>query len=255
MSPDLLLLHYTGMDDHDRARAWLCNPISKVSCHYLVDVDGTITQMVAERARAWHAGKGGWLDETDINTCSVGIEVHNAGHDGGAPPYPATQMAAVRALSKDIVERWQISPARVLGHADIAPQRKPDPGEYFDWAGLAQAGIGLFPGERTAISPALIRSLGAAGADEHAAAHGIAADLRCAVSCGTVTKGEHGPHVRAARRLFAKLGFQLEPDGPADDAFANVILAFQRHWRQSKADGTLDVGTLATLAALLSSPH
>jgi len=141
----MLLMHYTGMKSGQGAVNWLCHEGSGVSCHYLVDVDGAITQMVCESKRAWHAGKSCWLGLTDINSCSVGIEVQNAGPLENFPDFPDVQMAAVIELSKDIIARHTIPADRVLGHSDVAPGRKIDPGEKFPWAFLAQNGVGIWP--------------------------------------------------------------------------------------------------------------
>lgn len=142
--PDTLILHYTGMEACDAARDWLASEESKVSAHYLLDEAGVVTQMVAESERAWHAGQSYWAGETDLNSASIGIEIHNPGHDFDYPPFPEVQMQAVEALCLDILGRHAIPKERVLAHSDIAPGRKRDPGERFDWARLARAGIGLW---------------------------------------------------------------------------------------------------------------
>jgi N-acetylmuramoyl-L-alanine amidase len=142
---DMLVLHYTGMKSGPAAVKWLCTQRSGVSCHYLVDVDGAITQMVCESKRAWHAGKSFWRGNDDINSCSVGIEIQNEGHPAGNPPFPDRQISAVIALSKDIIARNDIPANRVLGHSDVAPGRKVDPGEHFPWAVLARHGVGFWP--------------------------------------------------------------------------------------------------------------
>ncbi len=142
LAVDMLIMHYTGMKSGQAAVNWLCNKESGVSCHYLVDVDGEITQMVCESMRAWHAGKSSWQGVDDINSCSVGIEVQNQGPLAGFPDFPDVQMAAVIELSKDIIARHKIPADRVLGHSDVAPGRKIDPGEKFPWGKLANAGVG-----------------------------------------------------------------------------------------------------------------
>ena len=140
--PDMLLLHYTGMDTADGALSWLCRDESQVSSHYFVHEDGRVVQLVPERLRAWHAGRSVWKGETDINSRSIGIEIANAGHPGGLPDFPDAQIAAVIELCLDCGRRWCIAPERVLGHSDVAPVRKVDPGEKFPWARLHQAGVG-----------------------------------------------------------------------------------------------------------------
>lgn len=129
--PDMILLHYTGMPTADGALDWLCRAESQVSSHYFVHENGEVVQLVPETRRAWHAGKSSWHGETDINSLSIGIEIANAGHPGGLPDYPKEQIAAVIELCRDCVKRWSITPERVLGHSDVAPIRKVDPGEKF----------------------------------------------------------------------------------------------------------------------------
>jgi N-acetylmuramoyl-L-alanine amidase len=128
---DLLLLHYTGMKTAADARARLIDPAAKVSSHYLVDEDGGIAQLVPEARRAWHAGLSSWKSVTDINSCSVGIEIVNPGHEFGYRDFPEAQIEAVIALCRDIVARHSIPARRVLAHSDVAPARKEDPGERF----------------------------------------------------------------------------------------------------------------------------
>ncbi len=142
---DLLLLHYTGMATSRDALERLCATDSRVSAHYLIDESGRVHALVDEGRRAWHAGVSGWAGRSDINSCSIGIELANPGHDGGCPPFPDPQMEALIALCREILSRHPIPPSRVLGHSDVAPARKLDPGEAFDWARLASAGIGLWP--------------------------------------------------------------------------------------------------------------
>src|SRR5438477_4201983 len=142
--PDMLVLHYTGMIDAEGAIAHLCSPRSEVSAHYVVREDGRIVQCVPESRRAWHAGQSAWKGETDLNSCSIGIEIVNPGHDFGYPDFPKRQIAAVTALCRSIQTRYRIAPERVLGHSDIAPSRKRDPGEKFPWRTLQGSGIGVW---------------------------------------------------------------------------------------------------------------
>ncbi len=145
MSVDMLVLHYTGMRTAEEARARLCDAGAKVSAHYLIDIDGRIDWLVDESARAWHAGVSFWRGATDINARSIGIELVNPGHEFGYRPFPRRQMAALTELAADILARHPIPPRNVVGHADVAPTRKLDPGELFDWRRLAEAGIGHWP--------------------------------------------------------------------------------------------------------------
>lgn len=220
--PDILLLHYTGMQSCEKAIGWLADPRSKVSCHYVVDCDGTVVQMVAEAMRAWHAGVASWGGVRDINSQSIGIEIHNPGHDQGYPDFPDAQMTAVEALCRDIVLRNAIPPERVLAHSDVAPARKIDPGEKLDWARLWAAGIGHW------VEPA---PLSAAGAGSTPAVPVDAADML------------------RARRLLATYGYGLSSDDD-EAAVATVVRAFQRHFRPARVDGIVDASTLDTLGRL-----
>lgn len=141
----ILLLHYTGMATGPAALERLRDRDAKVSSHYLVEEDGRIFALVAEEQRAWHAGRGAWRGWPDVNDVSVGIEIVNGGHDFGLPDFPDVQIEAVIALSRAIMARHDIAPGNIIGHSDVAPSRKIDPGEKFPWRRLAQAGVGLWP--------------------------------------------------------------------------------------------------------------
>jgi N-acetylmuramoyl-L-alanine amidase len=216
---NMILLHYTGMPSADKAIRWLANPKSKVSCHYVVDEVGSITQMVAETMRAWHAGASNWAGETDINSVSVGIEIQNPGHEHGYPDFPPEQMQAVAALCRDIASRRGVPPERILAHSDVAPGRKIDPGEKFDWAWLAKHGVGHWVKPAPAAGPAL---------DHDEAALAEAADL------------------------LGRYGYGVEND-EREDWFAVVVRMFQLHFRPARADGRLDAGTLDTLRRLIDT--
>jgi N-acetylmuramoyl-L-alanine amidase len=142
---DMLVLHYTGMRSAEAALQRLCDPAARVSAHYVVDEDGVAWRLVPEARRAFHAGLSCWRGERDLNHVSIGIEIVNPGHEWGYRPFPEPQMAAVELLCRDILSRHPIPPDRVVGHADIAPDRKTDPGELFDWPRLARAAIGIWP--------------------------------------------------------------------------------------------------------------
>ena len=164
--PDMLILHYTGMTSAAAALDRLCDPAARVSSHYVVEEDGAVWRLVPEERRAWHAGESGWLGRRDINAHSIGIEIVNPGHEFGYRPFPEPQMRAVEELCRDIVARRAIAPRLVLGHSDVAPHRKQDPGELFDWPRLARAGIGLWPDfSRTTSAPESIVDLQQALAD------------------------------------------------------------------------------------------
>lgn len=141
----MLVVHYTGMRSAAAAIERLRDPAAKVSAHYLIDEDGTVVALVPEPRRAWHAGVSWWRGRAGLNDVSIGIELVNPGHEWGYRPFPEPQMVVLIELALGIVRRWSIPSARVLGHSDIAPARKDDPGELFDWRRLAVAGLGHWP--------------------------------------------------------------------------------------------------------------
>ena len=141
--PAMLVLHYTGMQTAEAAVSRLRDPAAEVSAHYVVNENGVILRLVPEERRAWHAGRGVWQGETDVNAASIGIEIVNPGHEFGYRAFPEAQVRAVIALIADIRSRWTISDSRIIGHSDTAPDRKQDPGELFPWKRLAEAGHGL----------------------------------------------------------------------------------------------------------------
>jgi len=140
----IIVLHYTGMQTAEAAIRQLTIPESKVSSHYVVAEDGQILRLVPEEKRAWHAGKSSWRDvKEDVNSASVGIEIVNPGHEWGYRPFPDAQIEAVVRLVADIKDRHAITRGNVVGHSDIAPARKQDPGELFPWATLAKRRLAL----------------------------------------------------------------------------------------------------------------
>lgn len=221
--PTLLILHYTGLETAQRSIDVLCDPICEVSCHYLIDVDGRVTQMVRETDRAWHAGRSFWRGETDINSLSVGIEIQNPGHAHGYPDFPEAQMIAVEQLALDIVTRYGMRPDNVLAHSDIAPQRKIDPGEKFDWARLNRAGVGHWVAPQS-LAETLVQS-----------------DFDAKVP---------DQRVQICQEQLAQYGYGVATDGRLDDATERVISAFQRHFRPGRVDGLPDSSTIATLRDL-----
>jgi N-acetylmuramoyl-L-alanine amidase len=220
----MLLLHYTGVASAAGAIDWLSRPESKVSCHYVVDEVGGITQLVAEEMRAWHAGLAFWAGETDINSVSVGIEIHNPGHEQGYPDFPDVQIAAVTALAKGIISRHDIARERVLAHSDVAPVRKKDPGEKFPWARLAQSGIGHWVAPEPVNPPD----------------PGMAVDAA-------------GPLVAEVQALLRSYGYDIEPTGVFDPRTEFVVRAFQRHFRPERVDGRIDQSTITTLERLCAA--
>ncbi len=154
--PELVVLHYTAMDSCAEALARLCDPAAEVSAHYLIDADGTVLQLVDEAQRAWHAGAGSWGGRDDVNSRSIGIELYNP----GAHPFPEPQMAALEHLLAGVLDRHGIAPEGVIGHSDMAPGRKHDPGPRFDWRRLARRGLSVWPA-----TPPALPAPGAAGTD------------------------------------------------------------------------------------------
>jgi N-acetylmuramoyl-L-alanine amidase len=225
--PDMLVLHYTGMPDATAALARLCSLESEVSAHYLVFEDGRIVQCVPEVRRAWHAGASAWNGVNDINSRSIGIEVANPGHEFGYPDFPAAQIDAVIALTRDILARHVIRADRVLAHSDVAPGRKQDPGEKFPWRTLHATGIGHW------IEPSPPTPLGD--------------------GTGALAIGAAGPAVSALQNDLGRYGYAIAVTGVYEEATAQVVRAFQRHFRPARVDGIADASTRTTLADLLAS--
>lgn len=212
----MLVLHYTGMETAEAARERLCDSAAEVSAHYLVLEDGTVEQLVDEDKRAWHAGVGSWNGITDINSASIGIEIVNGGHnfpltDGSLPPFPDVQILAVIKLCKEIIERHDISQRNIVGHSDIAPARKEDPGEHFPWSGLAAAAVGLWPDDLTD-------------------------DARVLFEAGDRDRG-----VAILQRGLAEIGYGVSVTGQLDEATQSVIRALQRRYRPTRIDGVIDM--------------
>ncbi len=215
---DMLLLHYTGMASAEAACELLCSAESRVSCHYLVDEDGTVSQMVGEEMRAWHAGVSCWKGETDTNSRSIGIEIQNPGHALGYRDFPERQMEAVIALCGDVLSRHAIPPEHVLAHSDVAPGRKIDPGEKFDWALLHRRGIGHWvppaPPDATPLS---------------------------------------SEELRLFQRLLSRYGYALGETGECDEATRKVTDAFRRHFDPSRIDCPPDRSALRSAERLVAA--
>jgi N-acetylmuramoyl-L-alanine amidase len=221
--PDMIILHYTGMKTGEAAEAWLCAPESQVSSHYLVHEDGRIVQMVRESDRAWHAGKSFWRGVTDVNSHSLGIEIANPGHEFGYRGFPGKQIAAVIELCRGIIARHPVPPQRVLGHSDVAPGRKVDPGEKFPWRKLAEAGIGHF------VAPA--RAGGKA----------------------QLGPGDRGAAVEELQSMLSLYGYGVDITGVYDEPTSVVVSAFKLHFRPRRVDGLADRSTVDTLRRLLEA--
>jgi len=214
---DMIVLHYTDTPDAATALGLLTDPATKVSAHYLVDTDGRVHALVAEDRRAWHAGVACWRGVTDINACSIGIELQNRGHTCAGPdgpdPYPDIQIAALIRLVQDIRRRHDIPDHRILGHSDVAPLRKQDPGAHFPWSRLAAAGIGLWPGHYPSGAP---------------------------TPTGT----------RQQQAALARIGYGVRVDGSAGEETLAVIAAFQRHFLPDRVTGTADADTVSRIGVV-----
>ena len=224
LTPSILVMHYTGMSSAKKAIQWLSDPKSKVSAHYVIDEEGTITQLVSEKRRAWHAGKSIWCGQTDINSTSIGIEIQNPGHEDGYEDYSDKQMKAVLDLSRDIVSRHRIKPTHVLAHSDIAPDRKIDPGEKFNWRWLHDNGIGHWV-------PPMPVSTNDPGYEQ----------------------GHMCAEIAATQKALARYGYGIDATGTADEKTMNVVRAFQLHFRPDRVDGRIDKSTIKTLECLCAS--
>jgi N-acetylmuramoyl-L-alanine amidase len=209
---DALILHYTGMPTAQAALERLCDPVAAVSAHYLIDEDGAVMALVPEERRAWHAGVSMWQGRPRLNDGSIGIELVNPGHAWGYRPFSEAQYEALIPLCRSILRRWPIPARQVLGHSDVAPERKEDPGELFDWSRLAAAGIGLWPEPGS---------------------------------------GRERP-VATLQVELARVGYPVPTHGAMDEATCRVIVAFQRHFRPERCDGLADQATRARLDGLLA---
>lgn len=220
---DMLVLHYTGMKDGAAALARMQEDKEpRVSAHYMVEEDGRIYSLVPDDKRAWHAGQSSWQGDEDINSRSIGIEIVNGGHDFGLPPFPEAQIVSVTSLCRDLLERWPIPPHRVVGHSDIAPERKADPGERFPWKRLAEAGVGIWPGP---VRP------------EPWMMHGA-------------RMGDAGLTVERFQTDLAAIGYRTAISGRFDGSMALVVTAFQRRWRPEQVSGEGDAQTIALAHAV-----
>ncbi|HUK09957.1 MAG TPA: N-acetylmuramoyl-L-alanine amidase [Stellaceae bacterium] len=208
---DMLVLHYTGMRTAEEAIDRLCDPAAKVSAHYVIDEDGTVWRLVAEENRAWHAGISSWQGTTDVNGASIGIELVNPGHEWGYRDFPEVQMAALEALARGILGRHPIPGDRVVGHSDVAPLRKQDPGERFDWRRLARAGVGIWPENGTVLSPHTIAEM---------------------------------------QMALVQIGYGVSRSEVLDEDTRAALTAFQRHFRPARCDGVLDDESAARIAAV-----
>jgi N-acetylmuramoyl-L-alanine amidase len=236
---DLVVLHYTGMQNAEVALARLTDPspvagsypgpwqsddvdadapLSRVSAHYVVDEAGQIYALVPEEHRAWHAGASSWEGDGDVNARSIGIEIVNGGHDFDLPDFPEAQIDAVIGLLKDIFERWpELNAKRVVAHSDIAPGRKADPGEKFPWKRLADAGVSIWP------------------------QHVVAAEL------------DSDDPMSAVQQQLGFIGYGVKQTGFVDETTKAALVAFQRRFRPADISGVIDDETRLLLIAVSRS--
>jgi len=215
-----VIVHYTGMQSCDQALGRLCDGTSNVSAHYLIDEDGSTYRMVPEDMRAWHAGVSYWGGVRDLNSTSIGIELVNPGHEFGYRAFPNAQLDAFTQLTLSIMERHDIDARNILGHSDIAPGRKTDPGELFPWRDMAEQGVGIWARDTKSLKRA--------------------------------------PDVALALEQLSAIGYAvpISPDLGADildleTGPADVIAAFQRRYRQARIDGALDTETSNLIANIV----
>lgn len=222
---DTVVLHYTGMNTAGEALERLCDPAAQVSAHFFVDEDGVVHQLVEPDRRAWHAGVSQWQGRDNLNHTSIGIEIVNPGHDIDYKPFPTTQIDALLELLTAIRARYDIPRDRYLGHSDVAPGRKIDPGELFPWQQLAVAGFGIWPGDSLR------------GFDRND---------------GTILakQGMMSEEVARLNETLSHIGYSVFSGDVFSRATADALTAFQRHWRPDLVHGTLDVGTQAVLDAI-----
>ncbi len=206
--PDMIILHHTNMASAELALERLTDPASEVSCHYLIHKDGTIYHLVQEKERAWHAGRvSHWKNREKINSYSIGIEIDSLGDIFTKP-----QMESLVALIQDIRTRYEIPNTHILGHSDIAPDRKDDPSEHFDWEYLGEKGIGCMP--------------------DH------------------VPLLDQIPPTLEIQKILQTIGYAIQLTGLLDDQTINVIKAFQRHFRRTKVDGVVDLETAGRMVRI-----
>lgn len=210
---DTIILHYTGMRSAAEALDRLCDAASEVSAHFLIEEDGTLHQLVAPDMRAWHAGVSHWRGRDGLNHTSVGIELVNPGHEFGYQPFPTDQVDCLLRLLEHLTAHFDILPSRFLGHSDVAPDRKQDPGELFPWHQLSRHGFGLW------------------------------ADVDRNDKTILAKKGMVGPEITALNRCLKNIGYSVALSEEFSQMTRDALIAFQRHWCPEIVNGYLDRGT------------
>ncbi len=217
---DTVVLHYTGMTSATEALERLCLPESEVSAHFLIEEDGKIHQLVHPDHRAWHAGVSCWQGRDNLNHTSIGIELVNPGHEFGYCPFPEDQVASLVSLLKVLARRYHIPQDRYLGHSDIAPGRKQDPGELFPWQRLAGQKFGLTAtyqrNDKTIIAK----------------------------------KGMVSTEIASLNKSLRIIGYPVTQGEVFSQQTHDALQAFQQHWRQEEVSGCLDSGTLSAISSI-----
>ncbi len=221
---DTIVLHYTGMPDFESAISRLCEPESKVSSHYVINENGDIYSLVDDKHRAWHSGKSYWHGKDKINDNSIGVELANPGHEFGYRDFTKAQMESLVGLCKIIMKNHPIEDRNIVAHSDIAPLRKEDPGELFDWKYLADNGIGIWPVFPKSFSRHIVYSYGA--------------------------KLDEIFYIQSA---LSDYGYNIKIDGVFGRETESVIKAFQRHFLQDHVDGIWDSSSELAITQLLLS--
>lgn len=209
---DTIIIHYTGMRSADDALQRLCDPVAKVSAHYVIDEEGCVYQLVEDSQRAWHAGLSYWRGKEQLNDMSIGIELVNPGHEFGYRPFPNAQIKSLIALCTQLIARHPIKQHHIIGHSDIAPKRKEDPGEFFNWQHLAEHGIGIWHG--ISLPPQKPKPL--------------------------IQKGDSNERVSTMQTQLAKYGYQIPQHGIFDDDTAATVIAFKRRFYPSNLEASWD---------------
>jgi N-acetylmuramoyl-L-alanine amidase len=224
----MIVLHYTGMKTAAAALERLCDPVAEVSAHYFIEEDGRITKLVDEDKRAFHAGISCWRGRAAVNDISIGIELVNPGHEFGYREFPAEQMNALIELAKQIIARNPaITPRNIVGHSDVAPLRKQDPGELFDWRAIAASGIGVWPETQKVVNPENI----------------------------LLKREDRGENVQAMQQMLAGIGYHLRIDGYFGEKTAEIVKAFKRHFAPEQLNESWDMLAQARAVKLLSLPE
>jgi N-acetylmuramoyl-L-alanine amidase len=224
---DTLVLHYTGMRSAEEALTRLCLPEAKVSAHYIIDEEGAVYQLVEDKYRAWHAGVSSWRGREGLNANSIGIELVNPGHEHGYRPFPAAQMQSVLALCARLCAYHPIEARNIIAHSDIAPARKEDPGELFDWSLLAAHNIGLWHG---IIIPKILPEQ-------------------------TLKIGDSGEQVVQMQSQLARYGYDTPQHGIFDRETAFVVIAFKRHFYPRNLEASWDELAERIIISLLSQSN